>query len=476
VGEIVRFAPSPTGFLHVGGARTAIFNWLIARQAKGSFLLRIEDTDTKRSSDESLQHIISSMTWLGLNWDGEIVYQSKRLERHKDLVQNLLETNKAYRCFCSRDELQERRRIAGKQGETFQYDRRCFQLSSQQIEDNLRGGKPFSVRLLIPDADIRFEDKIHGPTVVKSHTLDDFIIQRMDGTPTYQMAVVADDHDMGVTLVLRGDDHLSNTPKQILIYNALEMPVPKFGHIPLILGPDKVRLSKRHGATAIDEFREMGILPGALFNYLCLLGWAPGDDTEVMSREEIQQRFDLKRINTSAAVFDRHKLLWINRKYLSAVSPDRLRGQVTDALEQRGYTVRPEESKKIDLLIELQKQRVYTIPELVESLSLYFKAPADYDPKGVRKFFNESGIGLLTGVRNLMEPVENGFFEDLDRIETNIRQFAERQNVSAGKVIHPLRLALTGKTESPGIFELIHILGKTKVIERIDNAIEYITK
>lgn len=474
MGENVRFAPSPTGFLHLGGARTAIFNWLVARQSNGSFLLRIEDTDRQRSTEASVRQIISSMEWLGLQWDGEIVYQSGRLESHRKYVEALLKNKKAYRCFCTKEELKERREAVEKGGGTFRYDRRCLNLSGEEIAENLAAGKPCSIRLHIPAKDIRFTDRIHGETVVSSETLDDFIIQRMDGTPTYQMAVVADDHDMDVTLVLRGDDHLSNTPKQILLYEALEMPVPQFGHIPLILGPDKVRLSKRHGATSIEEFREMGILSDALFNYLCLLGWATGDDTEYMPREQILERFDLGRVNKSAAVFDQKKLLWMNRKYLSEMPADTMRHHVTDALAQAGYTYRPEEIKIMNLLIELQKQRVYTIQELVSSLRLFFDPPGDYDSKGIRKYFTEDGAASLKGIREAFSAADDSLFGDTGAIEQLIRAFAAGQEVSAGKVIHPLRLALTGKTESPGIFELIYILGKSKVMDRIDKAIDYI--
>jgi glutamyl-tRNA synthetase len=454
----------------VGGARTAIFNWLIARQSKGRFLLRIEDTDRERSTRESIDQIIKSLTWLDLQWDGEIVYQSRRLERHKELVQELLREHKAYPCFCTKEELAERRQEAEKQGQTFRYDRRCLNLPADQVEKKIAGGVPHAVRLHIPDEDIRFDDRIHGPTTVRAQTIDDFIIQRMDGTPVYQMAVVADDHDMGVTLVLRGDDHLSNTPKQILIYRALGWESPAFAHVPMILGPDKVRLSKRHGATSIEEFREMGILPEALFNYLCLLGWAPGDDSEVMSRQEIIDRFELSRINKSAAVFDVQKLRWMNRKYLAGLPFGMVRARVLGELQATGFRVPAADQERFDLLIRLYQQRSYTMTELFETLKIFFEPPGEYDEKGKRKYFNASGFSFLNDLRQELQNPEDPL-DSIEEAERFIRGFAEQKEVSAAKIIHPLRLALTGKTESPGIFELLYIFGRTRVLERLETAL-----
>lgn len=466
LGEIVRFAPSPTGFLHVGGARTAIFNWLIAKHTGGRFLLRIEDTDRARSTQESIQQIIDSLYWLDLQWDGDVVFQSKRLDRHKELVAELVSGGTAYPCFCTKEELAARRREMEKRGETFRYDGRCLQLTEEEVREKLDRNLPHAIRLHIKDEDITFTDRIHGPMQISSSTLDDFVIRRMDGTPTYQMAVVADDHDMNITLVLRGDDHLVNTPKQILLYRALGWPIPEFAHVPLILGPDKIRLSKRHGATSIAEFRDMGIMPEALFNYLCLLGWAPGDDTEVMSREEIISRFDIARINRSAAVFDQQKLRWMNRKYLSQLPLQDVYQWVKKRLAEEGYKITEQEEGKFILLTELYQQRAYTKPELLEAVKVYFEPPQEYDAKGQRKYFNEKGLSLL---KDFYEAVESndGVFESIEKSEAFIRSFAEKKDISAAKVIHPLRLALTGKTESPGIFEMVYILGREKVMERV---------
>ena len=312
----VRFAPSPTGVLHVGGARTAIFNWLLAKQNRGEFLLRIEDTDKKRSNPESINQILRSLSWLGLDWHGDPYYQSKAIDRHKQCAVELLKTGKAYRCFCTVALLQKERRRAEADRTAFLYDGRCARLSAEQIQTNLDNALPYALRLAIGKGETVFNDAVRGSVCVDHNQLDDFIILRSDGTPVYHLAVVVDDHDMGVTHVIRGDDHLSNTPKQILIYQALGWRVPQFGHLPLIHGMDGGRLSKRHGATSVEDFRSRGILADALFNYLCLLGWSPGDDKEIMSQKELITLFSLNRVNKKNAIFDEKKLDWINGKYL----------------------------------------------------------------------------------------------------------------------------------------------------------------
>lgn len=474
---IVRFAPSPTGDLHVGGARTAIFNWIFARKSGGRFLLRIEDTDKERSTDASIQQIFSSLKWLGLQWDGEVCYQSRQSQYHTQLTYQLLERGHAYRCFCTREALAGKRRIAEEKKQDFGYDGACRRLSPAEADNKLKAGMPFSIRFKVPESDIAFVDLIKGKVRLSSDTLDDFIILRSDGSPVYQIAVVADDHQMGITTVLRGEDHLSNTPKQILLYRALGWDVPQFGHLPLILGPDKVRLSKRHGATSVEEFRDRGILPEALFNYLCLLGWSPGDDTEFLERDEIIERFDRGRINSSPAVFDEKKLYWLNGKYIAQMPLKAVMPEVQNWLDKNNLVVDDTESDKFKHFVNLLKIRSRTLTELTGGLRIYFDDPGQYDLKGVQKFFlKEPGGKLLRLFYQDIKEQKYNIFGDINMIEREIRAFAEKHAVSAAKIIHPLRLALTGKTESPGIFEMIHILGQVKVERRLRKACAFIKK
>lgn len=474
---VLRFAPSPTGYLHVGGARTAIFNWLIARHNSGKFLLRIEDTDRVRSTEESIRKIISALEWLGLDWDGDIFYQSANRQRHLDVAQQLLDSGKAYRCFCTKEELEEKRRRAEALKLNKHYDGTCRHLTPEQIQQKLDQGLPYAIRFKVPEGSVTFNDLIHGPMTISNETLDDFIIVRSDNTPVYQLAVVVDDHDMGVNLVLRGDDHISNTNKQILLYQALSWEAPQFGHVPLILGPDKNRLSKRHGATSVEEFKSMGIFPEALFNYLCLLGWSPGDDRELFSKEELIEHFRIDRINKTPAVFDLQKLLWMNSKYLAQKPVEALLPFVADWLNKNHFPTSVLEDKRFKYLIRLFQIRSQTVKELTENLRLFFEDPAEYEEKGVKKFFlKENSATILNDLFELFKNQSDNFFDDLDQIEQAIRQLAESKGLSAGKVIHPLRLALTGKTASPGIFELIFVLGQKKVLTRIKNALNYIKK
>lgn len=470
--SIYRFAPSPTGVLHVGGARTAIFNWLLAKHSGGKFLLRIEDTDRKRSNPDSINQILKSLTWLGLNWSGDPYYQSKAIDRHKQCATELLKTGKAYRCFCTPEVLQEERKQAEANNTAFLYDGRCARLGAEQIQSNLNNAKPYALRLAIGKGETVFNDAVRGNVCVVHKELDDFIIMRSDGTPVYHMAVVVDDHDMGVTHVIRGEDHLSNTPKQILIYQALGWRVPQYGHLPLIHGIDGGRLSKRHGATSVEEFHSKGIVADALFNYLCLLGWSPGNDKEIMSRQELIEIFSLSRVNKKNAIFDEKKLEWINGKYLSASSND----QIADLLaayfsDAEGETVRQDMDSFLQL-IELVKIREYTLSDIYQSVSFFFSDPSCYESKGIEKYFNDkTALPLLIKLKNHLSQVKNYLAGTL---ESDIRSLAEEMGIKAGALIHPLRLALTGRTSSPGIFDVVQILGKERVVRRLDNAIRYV--
>lgn len=458
--NVYRFAPSPSGFLHVGGARTAIFNWLLAQQAGGKFILRIEDTDTRRSTDESVNRILNSLKWLGISWDGKPFFQSGRFSRYREVIDELLDRGKAYRCFCEK---------TGNNGKRMaRYTGKCRMLSDAEVSRNLSVGLPFSIRIRIPDGTTAFRDLVHGKITTNNKELDDFIILRSDGTPVYNLAVTVDDHDMGVTHVIRGDDHIANTPKQIHLYRALSWQVPEYGHLPLILGTDRRRLSKRHGATSVEEFRSKGILPQALFNYLCLLGWSSGDDREIFNRQELISAFSLDRINTANAVFDPEKLLWMNGKYISGMP---LKDILAIIKEKSGLPVDTQD-EHTNYIGNLIRERARTLNEFGESLVFLYRYPKEYDQDGIQKYFLKGNPGdLLEGLRiNL----ENQVDFSPGGLESSVRTYAELRGVSAAKIIHPLRLALTGKTASPGIFDVMSVLGREKIIQRIKNAILFI--
>ncbi len=470
---VYRFAPSPTGLLHVGGARTAIFNFLLARQSNGKFLLRIEDTDRKRSTPGYVRQIQNSLEWLRISWDELPLFQSTRIARHREIVKQLLESGKAYSCFCSQEELESKRQTAITQKEPLRYDGTCRNLSVEERQQRAAAGIVPVIRLKTAGHDVVFEDVIRGSVRTSGDEIDDFVILRSDGTPVYQIAVVVDDHDMGVSHVIRGEDHLSNTPKQILIYQGLNWPVPAFGHLPLILGSDRNRLSKRHGATSVEEFREQGILPEALFNYLCLLGWSPGNDLEIMSMQELIDRFDISRINKAGAVFDYQKLLWMNSKYLSAMKPEQLlqilEQQVPDSYREKILS----DNDNALRLMSMLRERCKLTPDLAEGARFYFEHPASYEEAGIAKHFGDGARSYLEKIRT---EISNTEFFDAATLERKIRAIAEKERIGAGKLIHPLRLALTGKTSSPGIFEVLEVLGRKTVLERIDRALDYIDR
>jgi glutamyl-tRNA synthetase len=470
--NIYRFAPSPTGFLHVGGARTAIFNWLIARKNGGKFLLRIEDTDKERSSQASVEQIFSSLQWLGIDWDGDPVYQSRQQNRHYNVAHELLAGGKVYRCFCTPESLKAERQRAEAEKKAFVYDGRCQRLTSESVQSNLNAKKPFALRLKIVKGETVFDDLIRGEITVNHDELDDFVILRSDGTPMYHLAVVVDDHDMEVTHIIRGDDHLPNTPKQILIYQALGWKLPLYAHLPLVHGFDGARLSKRHGATSVDEFREKGYLPEALFNYLCLLGWAPGGDREILSRDEIISLFSLEKVNKKNAVFDEKKLKWMDGKFLSQQSSADIIDLLRPIMNNTEWDLVGKNRNSFEHLIDLVKTRAQTLPEVYEAIKFYFNDPPEYDEKGLNKYFrDENALDLLKRIENVLKDTTIFGAEKLEEI---IRNLAELMSIKAGDIIHPLRLALTGFTVSPGIFDVMQILGKEVVLRRINKAIDFI--
>jgi glutamyl-tRNA synthetase len=470
----VRFAPSPTGYLHIGGARTAIFNWLYAKKHGGTFFLRIEDTDVQRSGEEMTPAILDSLKWLGVDWQGEPIYQSKRFHIYKDFAYRLLREGKAYRCFCPPEQIAAARERAIAEKQTFKYDGRCRQLSPAEIESHLAAQEPFAIRFAVqPGGATAFNDEVHGEVSFDNEAIGDFVILRSDGLPTYHLAVVVDDHEMGITHIIRGDDHISNTPKQVLLYNAFGWPMPVFAHVPLILGADKTRLSKRHGASAVGEYANKGILPEALFNYLALLGWAPGDDREILSKAELIELFDFTGISKSNAVFDEKKLEWMNGQYMGMAALDRLEPLIREAFISAGAATAAElesDPEYFRRVIELLKPRVKLIPEFVAYGAYFFREPEQYEEAARAKYWKDAQAGDRLA-KLAAQLVELKIFST-QTIEETVRRLAEELNVSAAKLIHPTRLALTGFGVSPGLFETMELLGQDRVVTRLRKAVK----
>jgi glutamyl-tRNA synthetase len=468
----VRFAPSPTGYLHVGGARTALFNWLFARHHGGSFILRIEDTDRQRSSDAMVQAILDGMTWLGLDWDEGPHHQADGLERHRADALRLLEEGKAYRCFCTQEELDAKRRAAEESGAGYRYDRHCtLRLPRDEAEARATAGEPFTLRFAVPDGETAWDDAVHERTRFDNADIEDFIVLRTDGTPIYNLAVVSDDHEMGITHVIRGDDHMSNTPKQILLYQALGWKLPTFAHLPMILGPDGKRLSKRHGATAVGQYREDGILPAALVNFLALLGWSPGDDTELMTLEDLIRRFGLDGINRKGSVFDTEKLEWLNGQYLNRMPVEELEPLVTERLHAAGLATPQDVAARRDWfyrLIELLKVRSRTLTELVELARPFLSERVQPEADAVSKHWAKRPAEVASHLRQVRDLLVRADRWEEGPLEEGLRALAESLGVGAGKLIHPLRVAITGTAASPGIFDVLVLVGRERALDRIE--------
>jgi glutamyl-tRNA synthetase len=472
-----RFAPSPTGFLHVGGARTALFNLLFAQKYGGKFLLRIEDTDAARSSKENVQQIIDDLQWLGLNWDEEIIFQSRRISTYQDFARQLVETDHAYFCFCTAEELAAKRKQEDKSRRMYLYDGTCRKLTVKEVKSNLEKQLPYVIRFKVPRGITIWSDVIHGKIIVSNNEIDDFVLLRSDGSPTYQLAAISDDHAMNITHIIRGDDHLSNTSKQILLYEAFGWQKPEFAHLPLILAPDKKRLSKRHGATSVGEFRERGFLPQALTNYLALLGWSPGDDSEIMSIEELKEKFSLGGISKKGAIFDEAKLTWMNSHYIKQLPDTEILTYVQNYIShgagaQPGQKSSAKTKRQTDFnedyltrVISSMKDRANVLPDFVDSARYFFEDPKKYEPKGVNKYLKNADIWIY--ISEFTERMTDLSEYNETSIETLLRSFAEEKGISAAKIIHPVRLALTGKTASPGLFEMMDILGKETVSRRL---------
>ncbi len=480
----VRFAPSPTGNLHIGGARTALFNWLFARHNGGTFILRIDDTDFARSMEESKRGILSALRWLGLDWDeGPEVggphapyAQSERLPLYEKAARELVEKGLAYPCYCTPEELAERRKQAMEEGRAPRYDGRCRHLSQQErIKLEQEGRRP-ALRLRIPDTgETVVHDFFRGGVAFANEVLDDFIIVKSNGIPAYNFASVVDDAEMQITHIIRAEEHLSNTPRQILVFQALEKPLPVFAHVPMILAPDRSKLSKRHGATSVEEFRDQGYLPDALINYLALLGWSPEGEEEILSLSELVRQFSLERVGKTAAIYDTKKLTWINGHYLNEIDLDRAVELAIPFLQKKGLV--PEEIPEdlmvyIRKVVEVVRTRVKTLAEIADASDYFFDDDFTYEEKGVKKHFQKEGVAsLLQAAGQRLAGLETF---DLETTEEAYRNLSEELGVKAGDIIHPTRLALSGRTMGPGLFDIMVILGKERTLERLERAVKYI--
>ncbi len=472
----VRIAPSPTGYLHVGTARSALFNYLFARHYGGKFLVRIEDTDLERSRAEFIEPILDALRWLGLEWDEQIVYQSKRLDLYRSYVNTILQSGHAYRCFCTVEELEAERVRAREAKLPPRYSGRCRHLSEAEIQDRLNAGMPFAVRVRIPEGVTTYHDMVSGELSRHSDDIEDLIIARSDGSATYNFAVVIDDHEMGVTHVIRGNDHITNTFKQIHIYRAFDWAEPQFGHVPLILRPDKKKVSKRLGDKDVGEYRNDGIVPDAMFNYLCLLGWNPKTEQEIYSRQELIERFTEDNLNPSNAVFDEEKLIAFNKAHIMRMSDHDLAVLVAPLLVEAGVTTKywlETRWEYLRLVIRLLKERVRTLHDFVGLGGYFFSFDYTYEETAAAKQFVPETAELLGALAARFEALAE--FSH-DALESALKGLAADRAVKPGVLIHPTRLAVSGMSIGPGLYDLLQALGKPIVLDRMRKAVEFITR
>ncbi|HHW27962.1 MAG TPA: glutamate--tRNA ligase [Syntrophomonadaceae bacterium] len=480
----VRFAPSPTGNLHIGGARTALFNWLFARHNGGSFILRIDDTDLARSTEESTRGILSALRWLGIDWDeGPVVggpygpyFQSQRLDIYKDMALKLIDQGVAYYCYCTPEELAQRRKEAMASGKAPKYDGRCRELSLQERKSKEAEGRKPAIRLRIPDSgETVVHDLFRGDVAFANDVLDDFIILKSNGMPAYNFACVVDDALMRISHIIRAEEHLSNTPRQILVYQALGYQLPVFAHVSMILAPDRSKLSKRHGATSVEEFRDSGYLPGALINYLALLGWSPEGEEEILSLPELVNQFTLDRVGKTAAIYDIKKLTWMNGHYLNEEDLDRIVELAIPYFQKKNLISENPSQEEMDYLrkvVEAVRSRVKTLAEVADAAEYFFVDDFSYDEKGVRKHFRkENAAEYLAKAKEKLAALSDF---TLETTEAAYRDLSEELGIKAGEIIHPTRLAISGRTMGPGLFDIMVILGKEKTLERMERAIKYI--
>ncbi|MBN1278024.1 MAG: glutamate--tRNA ligase [Deltaproteobacteria bacterium] len=461
---ITRFPPSPTGYLHIGGARTGLFNWLLSRQKGGKFILRIEDTDKERSTEKATKAILDSMEWLGLDWDEGPYFQSRRYDIYNEFIERLIFSGQAYHCHCSPEDLEKKRNAARTNNLKPKYDGTCRDLGL--------GPAPGSVvRLKTPQTGLtQFEDKVKGTITFDNQELDDLVLRRSDGSPTYHLAVVADDISLGINYIIRGDDHVNNTPRQILIYRALNEAVPRYAHVPMILGPDKTRLSKRHGAMSVLAYRDMGYLPDAVLNSLARLGWSYGDQ-ERFTRKELIERFSLENVGKSAGVFDVDKLLDVNAWHIRESSNEFLSGELIPFLNRLGFT--DLDMIKVVKAVATLKPRSRTLVEMAEGASFFFKENIAFEKEADERYLKYDSLDLLEKLRENLDKQPDFNQKNLEDFFTG---FLSENQIKLKEIAQPLRVALTGKTVSPGIFEIMDVLGKNTVLERIDKAIAHINK
>ena len=456
---ITRFPPSPTGYLHIGGARTALFNWLYARKTKGKFVLRIEDTDAARSTEESVDAILESLEWLGIDWDEGPYFQTQRSHIYDEYIKKLVESGAAYYCSCTPEEVNAMRQEAKAKGQKPMYNGRCRQR-------NLEKGADTVVRLKTPDTGVTIvKDIVKGDTAFQNSEIDDFIIHRSDGSAMYNLAVVVDDLTMGINTIIRGDDHLINTPKQMLIYKALGADMPVFGHVPMVLGSDKSRLSKRHGAMSVGEYKKMGFLPDAMINYLVRLGWSHGNQ-EFFKRDELIEKFDLEHLGRSASMFDTDKLMALNSKHIQSSSPEILADHFIFHLKNLG--IEAENNAFTREVIKTLQPRSKTLVEMAQGALFYYLDEVEFNEKAVKKFLKPDILDVLQKAEDYIKSLEE---YNQGGLESVFKQIMEETSLKFGKIAQPLRVAITGTTISPGIFEMLLALGREKTVQRIKQAI-----
>jgi glutamyl-tRNA synthetase len=478
----VRFAPSPTGYLHIGGARTALFNWLYARGHGGTFVLRIEDTDAERSSWEMVSGIVDGLRWLGLDWDeGPDVggqhapyFQSQRIEKYRAMAQRLVEDGNAYYCYCAPETLQQKRQAAEAAGGGWVYDRTCCALAADAIAANEAAAIPRAIRFKVPVGRTSFTDLVHGPIAFDNANIEDFVVLRSDRQPTYHLSVVVDDFEMAITEVVRGDDHISNTPKQVLLYHAFGADPPRFAHVPLILGPDRKRLSKRHGATSVMEYHRLGYLAEAMVNFLSLLGWSPGDDREVFTRDELVRAFTLEGISGGNAVFNPDKLDWFNQQHVMRLPVDELVIRLQPLLKEAGLWSDDFAERRgpwFNRVVELIRPRVKRLPQFVDELRPFLQDVVVYDPAALAKHLDRADV--REALKKLPATLDGLAPFSSANLEPTMRTFAESHGIKAAALIHATRVAVTGRSISPGLFDVLELLGADRVAARIHNALNF---
>jgi glutamyl-tRNA synthetase len=475
----VRFAPSPTGYLHIGGARTALFNWLYARRHGGIFVLRIEDTDAERSSWDMVAGIVEGLRWLGFDWDeGPDVggphapyFQSERLDTYRAMADRLVAEGRAYHCYCTPETLQQKRAAGEAAGGGWKYDRVCLSLTDAERGALEASGAPRAVRFKVPPGETTFADRVRGTIAFDNANIEDFVILRSDRQPTYHLSVVADDVEMAITDVVRGDDHISNTPKQVLLYEAFGRAAPRFAHVPLILGPDKKRLSKRHGATSVMEYPRLGYVPEAMVNFLALLGWSPGSDEELFSRDELVARFTLEGISGGNAVFNPEKLDWFNQQHLLRLAIDDVAGRVQPWLEAAGLwreSYAANDRERLLRVLDLLRPRVKRLGQFVDEGRWFFSDAIDFDAAAVKKHLAPAGV--QSHLVELSARFASAQPFTAAALELILRSFAEERGVKPAALIHATRVAVTGRAASPGLFDVLELLGSTRVRARLVRA------